>query len=50
MTLLEQAAIVTTPGNGFGPSGEGFVRMTLTAPTNRLREAVARIAALKLYE
>lgn len=49
MTLLEQAAIVTTPGNGFGPSGEGFVRMTLTAPKERLREAVARIAALKLY-
>jgi LL-diaminopimelate aminotransferase len=49
MTLLEQAAIVTTPGNGFGPSGEGFVRMTLTAPSARLREAVARIAALKLY-
>ncbi len=49
LRLLEEAGIVTTPGNGFGPSGEGYVRMTLTAPIERLREAVARIKALKLY-
>jgi LL-diaminopimelate aminotransferase len=49
MRLLEEAAIVATPGNGFGPSGEGFIRMTLTAPTDRIAEAVERIAALKLY-
>lgn len=49
MKLLEEAAIVTTPGNGFGPSGEGFVRMTLTAPTERLKEAVERIGKLKMY-
>ncbi len=49
LRLLQEAAIVTTPGNGFGPSGEGYIRMTLTAPTARLKEAVARIAALKLY-
>lgn len=47
--LLENAAVVTTPGNGFGPSGEGFVRMTLTAPEDRLKEAAERIAAQKLY-
>jgi len=49
MKLLEEAAIVTTPGNGFGPSGEGFVRMTLTAPKERLAEAAERIAALGIY-
>lgn len=49
LRLLQDAAIVTTPGNGFGPSGEGFIRMTLTTPVARLKEAVARIAALKLY-
>ena len=49
MKLLEEAAIVTTPGNGFGPSGEGYIRMTLTAPENRLKEAVARIAKLGIY-
>jgi LL-diaminopimelate aminotransferase len=50
LKLLEEAAIVTTPGNGFGPSGEGFVRMTLTAPVERLNEAVARIKRLRLYD
>ena len=49
MKLLEEAAIVSTPGNGFGPSGEGFVRMTLTAPKERLAEAAERIAKLGIY-
>jgi LL-diaminopimelate aminotransferase len=49
MKLLEDVAIVTTPGNGFGPSGEGFIRMTLTAPLERLREAVDRIRNAKIY-
>ena len=49
LKLLEEAAIVSTPGNGFGPSGEGFVRMTLTAPTSRLAEAAERIAELGIY-
>jgi LL-diaminopimelate aminotransferase len=49
MKLLEDVAIVTTPGNGFGPSGEGFIRMTLTAPLERLREAVDRIRNSKIY-
>jgi aspartate/methionine/tyrosine aminotransferase len=34
---------VTTPGNGFGQHGEGFVRMTLCAPAERIREAMNRI-------
>ena len=41
--LLEKAGIVTTPGNGFGQAGEGYVRMTLCTRTERLTEAVARI-------
>jgi LL-diaminopimelate aminotransferase len=41
--LLSRAGIVTTPGNGFGQHGEGFVRMTLCAPAERIREAVNRI-------
>ncbi len=40
--LLEQASIVVTPGVGFGPSGEGYVRLSLTLPTERLEEAIAR--------
>lgn len=41
--LLDEAGIVTTPGNGFGAAGEGYIRMTLTVPRDRLTEAVARI-------
>jgi LL-diaminopimelate aminotransferase len=41
--LLEKADIVTTPGNGFGEPGEGYVRMTVTTTKERLAEAVERI-------
>jgi LL-diaminopimelate aminotransferase len=41
--LLEKVGVVATPGNGFGPSGEGYIRMTLCLPEDRLREAVDRI-------
>lgn len=47
MRLLEECAIVTTPGNGFGRAGEGYIRATLTATEERLKEAVERIASLK---
>lgn len=42
--LLEKAGIVATPGNGFGASGEGYFRMTLTAPEPRLKLALKRLA------
>jgi LL-diaminopimelate aminotransferase len=41
--LLSKAAIVTTPGKGFGDAGEGYVRMTLTVRKERLAEAIDRI-------
>ena len=41
--LLEKADIIATPGNGFGDSGEGYVRMTLTVGPDKLKEAVLRI-------
>ena len=41
--LLKNADIVVTPGNGFGKSGEGFIRMALTVSMERLKEAVSRI-------
>lgn len=41
--LLEKAGIVTTPGNGFGAPGEGYIRMTLCTSKERLAEAVERI-------
>jgi LL-diaminopimelate aminotransferase len=45
--LLTQAAIVTTPGNGFGKSGEGYIRMALTVDKSLIAEAVRRIKALR---
>ena len=41
--LLEKTGIVTTPGNGFGDAGEGYIRMTLCTNKERLAEAVERI-------
>ena len=41
--VLDQAGVVITPGNGYGAAGEGFVRISLTAPDDRIQEAVERI-------
>jgi LL-diaminopimelate aminotransferase len=41
--VLEQAGVVVTPGTGYGPAGEGFVRLSLTTPDDRIAEAVERI-------
>ncbi|MFC1694054.1 LL-diaminopimelate aminotransferase [Candidatus Latescibacterota bacterium] len=45
--LIKEAAVVTTPGVGFGTCGEGFIRMTLTTSRERLAEAVDRIAKVQ---
>ncbi len=47
--LLEEADVVVAPGNGFGASGEGYVRLGLLAPEARLAEAVERIGKLDLF-
>lgn len=44
--LLEQANVITTPGAGFGPSGEGYIRLTAFGDADATREAVSRIEAL----
>jgi LL-diaminopimelate aminotransferase len=44
--LLDKGGIVATPGNGFGAAGEGFFRMTLTAPEDRLHLALDRLGRL----
>ncbi|MCX5683431.1 MAG: LL-diaminopimelate aminotransferase [Planctomycetota bacterium] len=45
--LLSEADIVATPGIGYGPHGEGYIRMALTVPEAKLEEAAARIKKLK---
>lgn len=44
--LLTDAGIVTTPGNGFGEAGEGYLRMALTVGSERMREAVERMRSI----
>lgn len=41
--LLDKADIVVTPGTGFGPSGEGFVRAALTVDVEKIKEALSRL-------
>jgi LL-diaminopimelate aminotransferase len=43
--VLDRADVVVSPGNAYGPSGEGYVRLSLTVPDDRLQEAVRRIEA-----
>jgi alanine-synthesizing transaminase len=42
--LLEQAGVAVSPGIGFGPSGEGFVRFALVDEVERLELAAQRVA------
>jgi alanine-synthesizing transaminase len=44
MKLLEEGNVAVSPGSGFGPAGEGFLRMSLVENENRLRQAVRQIA------
>jgi LL-diaminopimelate aminotransferase len=41
--VLEEAAVVVSPGSMYGPSGEGFFRISLTTPDELLTEAVQRL-------
>ena len=44
--LLNNAGILSTPGNGFGAPGEGYIRFALTVPIKKIKEAVARIGKI----
>ncbi len=43
MKLLEEADVAVSPGGGFGPAGEGYLRLALVENENRLRQAVRQI-------
>jgi LL-diaminopimelate aminotransferase len=45
--VLEQAAVVLSPGAIYGPAGEGWFRISLTTPDDRLLEAVGRLGELR---
>jgi LL-diaminopimelate aminotransferase len=44
--VLERTGVVLTPGAVYGPAGEGWFRISLTTPDERLLEAVERLGAL----
>lgn len=44
--LLEETGVVTTPGSGFGPSGEGYVRLTAFSTKENTIKAMEKIKAL----
>ena len=43
MMLLDKGDVAASPGSGFGPAGEGFLRLALVENENRLRQAVRQI-------
>jgi aspartate/methionine/tyrosine aminotransferase len=42
------AGVIMLPGSGFGAAAEGFMRVALTVTEDRLKEAVKRLATVKL--
>jgi LL-diaminopimelate aminotransferase len=44
--VLDEAGVVLSPGGAYGPNGEGFFRISLTTPDDRLTEAMERIREL----
>lgn len=48
--LLEKAHVAVAPGNGFGETGEGYVRIGLLAEPDRLEEAAERIGKLSVFQ
>lgn len=48
--LLNDAGVIITPGNAFGTAGEGYFRISLSVPSERLNEAVKRMKSLRWGE
>ncbi|RLE36236.1 pyridoxal phosphate-dependent aminotransferase, partial [Candidatus Acetothermia bacterium] len=44
--LLNEAGVSVAPGSFFGEGGEGYVRISLTAPNDRIAEAMDRLGGL----
>ena len=44
--LLDEASVVVTPGSGYGKYGEGYVRLSLTTPDDRIDEGLSRIVKM----
>lgn len=47
--ILEEAHVLVVPGNAFGKSGEGYIRIACTVETSMLKEAFDRISNMKVF-
>ncbi|KAB3526229.1 pyridoxal phosphate-dependent aminotransferase [Alkaliphilus serpentinus] len=47
--ILEEAHVLVIPGNAFGKSGEGYIRLACTVDMNKLKEAFDRISAMEIF-
>ncbi|HMS59066.1 MAG TPA: LL-diaminopimelate aminotransferase [Tepidiformaceae bacterium] len=45
--LIEDTGVVVTPGRGYGLNGEGYIRLSVTTPDDRLEEGMRRLEAWK---
>jgi LL-diaminopimelate aminotransferase len=48
--LLDKHAVVVTPGRGYGQAGEGYIRLSLTTPDDRVEEGLRRLEGWRLPE
>ena len=46
--LLDEADVVVTPGNGYGPGGEGYIRLSLTIPDDQIDEGLRGLTKLRV--
>lgn len=46
--LLEKVNVVVTPGNGYGPGGEGYIRLSLTIPDDQIDEGLRRLSKFRI--
>ncbi len=46
--LLEERDVVVTPGNGYGPAGEGYIRLSLTIPDELIDEGISRLSGFRV--
>jgi len=47
LELLKKTGVLTTPGSGLGSEGEGYLRFSLTAPEDKIKEALERMKNFK---
>ena len=50
MDLMEKTGVIVTPGSSFGPSGEGYVRMALVLPVEKIQEMLGVIKASHILD